>query len=124
LDTRTKIVPFENLLDQLQNDVREQSWILVPGLFDPMTTVQARRLAQYAERKKLAVAVLDQPGTLLDARSRSELVAALRTVSIVSIADVDAWRNAAFNCETVAYEEVADRRWTRDFVQLVARRRP
>jgi hypothetical protein len=102
----------------------QANWIVVPGLFDPMTAIQARRLGQYAQGKNLAVVVIDQPGTLLDAPSRAVLVAALRIVAAVSIASPNAWRNASFACETVPYDEAAERQMTSEFVALVARQRP
>lgn len=87
-----------------------------------MTSSQARRLETHAHAKKLAVVVLDQPETLLDAVSRSILVAALRSVSLVSVAGLETWRHTHFGCETTAYDESADRRATAEFVDLIARR--
>lgn len=88
-----------------------------------MTDSQAQRLGQYAQDgRKLAVVVIDRPGTLLDAESRAVLVAALRVVSAVSIADEAAWANASFDCETVAYDDALERRLTSDFVSVVAKR--
>jgi hypothetical protein len=52
------------------------------------------------------------------------LVAALRLVSAVSISDLETWQNTSFDCETIAYEEAAERRLTSDFVESVVRRRP
>lgn len=96
----------------------------MPGLFDPMTAIQARRLGQYAQGKNLAVVVFDQPGTLLDAAARAVLAAALKAVAAVSIASPDAFSNTVFACETVPYDEAAERRMTGDFIALVARQKP
>jgi hypothetical protein len=88
-----------------------------------MTAIQARRLGQYAQEKNLAVVVLDQPGTLLDTASRAILAAALRFVSVVSIAGIDTWSNTDFACETIPYDETAERRMTEEFITLVAGRK-
>ncbi|HWF48842.1 MAG TPA: hypothetical protein VG168_17675 [Bryobacteraceae bacterium] len=124
MDTRTKIIPFEILPAHLGSDSPNHSWIVVPGLFDPMTATQVRRLGQYAQGKNLAVVVLDQPGTLLEAASRAVLAAALRIVSVVSIASLDKWNNTNLLCETVPYDEAEERRMTEGFIALVARQKP
>jgi hypothetical protein len=55
--------------------------LLVTGYFDPLTSVEAARLAALGEG--LTVAVLDLPDALLPLQARAELVASLRNVSRV-----------------------------------------
>ena len=64
------------------------------GFFDPLTALQAKRLAEAATggRKILAV-VLDKPDSLLAADARAALVAAVRGVSAVAIAESPDWRS-------------------------------
>lgn len=65
----------------------------MPGLFDPLTATQARRLnALRGSGCKLAVIVLEGERTLLPAEARAALVAGLRAVSLVLIANSQEWR--------------------------------
>jgi hypothetical protein len=92
VDTREKIVSFESLPAVLA----EAEWIAAAGLFDPLTAVQAKRLAALANNgghsRKLLAIVLKDEGALLPAQARAILIAALREVSAVVIAEPDCWR--------------------------------
>ncbi len=93
MDTRQKIVSFENMSTVLA----EGEWVAVAGLFDPLTAVQAKRLAEIAKNGahagRLLAIVLESEGTLLPAEARAILVAALRDVNAVVIAQPDRWRD-------------------------------
>ncbi|MGA8029961.1 MAG: hypothetical protein WB992_22685 [Bryobacteraceae bacterium] len=84
VDTREKIVPPESTHSLFSDG----DWVVVAGLFDPLTADQARRLAEHARngRKVLAV-VLKGENTLLTAEARATLVASLREVDDVIIED-------------------------------------
>lgn len=71
------------------------SWLVVTGLFDPLTVTEAKRFSGAARngRKVLAV-VFEDEQTLLDANARAALVAGLRTVDLVTIASTPEWRSA------------------------------
>ncbi len=67
----------------------------MPGLFDPLTATQAKRVNSFAEPgRKLAMIVLDTEQTLLPADARAALIAALRAVNLVAIAQPHEWRAA------------------------------
>lgn len=90
MDTREKILSLEALQTLDQSD----QWVAVVGLFDPLTVVQARRLADLREdgRKLLAI-VLEADGTLLSSAARATLVAGLRSVDAVAISEPGRWRS-------------------------------
>jgi hypothetical protein len=88
LDTREKIVELSEAAKQFSTG----EWMIVPGLFDPLTATQAKRLDAFTENgRKLAAIVLDNEQTLLSARARAALVAGLRSVNLVVIADPREW---------------------------------
>lgn len=90
MDTREKIVPLE----ELRRRVGAGEWLAVVGLFDPLTALQATRVAEIGNGEgQLVAIVLDEPDTLLPAEARAALVAGLRRVRLVSIARRDEWRN-------------------------------
>jgi hypothetical protein len=88
VDTREKIVP----LDELRRRMATGEWMAVVGLFDPLTALQASRVAEISDSGELAAIVLDEPDTLLPVEARAALVAGLRSVRIVSIARRNEWR--------------------------------
>lgn len=92
MDTREKILSVESLPAILA----ETEWIAIAGLFDPLTAVQANRLARLANNnghsRKLLAVVLEGEGTLLPAQARAILVAALREVNAVVITASNRWR--------------------------------
>ena len=87
MDTRTKI---------LSSEAAPRACTVVTGAFDPVLAEDARELAEIRANhpdRPLLVVVLPLPGELLPQRARAELVAALRMVDYVVIAD-DAVPNA------------------------------
>ena len=116
LDTRSKIVDPADLPRYLHTG----NWTAVLGLFDPLTLVQAERIAAHANggRKILAV-VLRGENTLLSPESRAILVAALREVDLVaigSLADIQ-----SFDVVTDD-DEAAERKRSQEFAALVSER--
>jgi hypothetical protein len=87
LDTREKIVPLEKLAKHLQSG----EWKAVVGTFDPLTLSQAERLAEVSRNGKSVLAVVE-PGTscLLPVEARAVLVAALKSVQLVVVAEASA----------------------------------
>ncbi|MEO8593610.1 MAG: hypothetical protein ABI759_09825 [Candidatus Solibacter sp.] len=81
MDTRTKIVGAERI---------PAGCTVVTGTFDIMVAEDARELAGIREQQSgrpVCVVVLPLSGALLAQRARAELVAALRVVDYVVIAD-------------------------------------
>jgi hypothetical protein len=100
-------------------------WLVVAGLFDPLSAVQARRLAALANNgRKLMAVVLDGDNTLLTAEARAGLIAGLRSVAAVVIANSDDWRNlVAQNSRAQLIEDPeGERARTEEFVQFVLNR--
>jgi hypothetical protein len=119
LDTREKILPVESLRALMVED----NWVAVAGLFDPLTAVQATRLAEVAQstgRKILAI-VLESENTLLRADARACLMAGLREVRAVVVAKTDEWRLAIPpDSKTNVVEDMgAEKARTAEFVQFV-----
>lgn len=84
-------MPLDSLLELLGSG----QWIAVVGLFDPLTALQASRLAQFGRRdRKLLAVVLDVNDTLLSPDARASLLAALREIHFVAIAEPERWRSA------------------------------
>jgi len=114
VDTREKIVPLE----ELRRRVEAGEWLAVVGLFDPLTALQAARVAAIGNGEgQLAAIVLDEPDTLLPAEARAALVAGLRRVRLVSIARRDEWRNMLGRAKIFE-----DRTHSDEFVQFVFER--
>src|SRR6266851_5713547 len=89
MDTREKIAP----LDDLPRRMAEGEWVVVVGLFDPLTATQAERVAEIRKRGEgLLAIVLDDPDTLLAADARAALMAGLRDVRLVCVARAGEWR--------------------------------
>jgi hypothetical protein len=117
MDTREKIVALEIAFAQLEHG----DWIVVPGLFDPLTSLQARRIAELRSggRRLLAI-VLDSQGALLSAEARATLIAGLRDVDAVTIGPAT-WRDrirAGPSTEVVNDLEAEEER-SAQFVQFV-----
>ena len=121
MDTRLKILSSDSVRAALATG----EWLAVAGLFDPVTVHQARHLANLrsAGRKLLAV-VLDGADTLLPAQARAALLAGLREVDAVVIAQPERWRSLIpENSQVEILEDAgAERARSADFVQLVMRR--
>jgi len=91
VDTREKIVP----LGELATHLTAGEWLAVAGLFDPLTAVQAKRLAGLANSgRRLMAVVLSDSETLLAADARAALIASLRSVDLVAVARAGEWRSA------------------------------
>jgi hypothetical protein len=83
VDTRKKVVPFGNVQPLLAHG----EWLVVVGVFDPLTAAQAKRIAECARRgRPVLVVVLDDGETLLPAEARAALMASLRDVRLVTVA--------------------------------------
>ncbi len=98
-------------------------WVAVIGLFDPLTAVQACRLADIARngRRKLFAIVLETKDALLPANARAELLAALRDVDLVATAEPQRWQSALPEGADVQIVEDAEAETARsaEFVQFV-----
>lgn len=121
MDTRSKIKPLNDLALVLASS----KWTAVVGFFDPLTVVQAVRLAEAAteERRVLGV-VLATPDSLLPAAARAALVAAVRGVSAVVIADSEQWRSTLPEDADIAILDdlEGDKRRSEEFVEFVLKR--
>ncbi len=121
MDTREKIIE----LSQAPQRFSHGKWILAPALFDPLTATQATRLAGLRENEsKLAAIVLDVSETLLPANARAALIAALRSVDLVVVAEPQAWRDAipvSANIKIVE-DETGEAARSAEFVQFLRAR--
>ena len=87
MDTREKIVPVEQLAARLGGE----PWLAVVGTFDPLTLAQAERLAKLSGNGKAVLAVVEPGvGCLLPVEARAILVAALKSVRMVVVAEAGA----------------------------------
>jgi hypothetical protein len=83
VDTRTKIIPYEDCLIQMRS---APAGTVVTGYFDPLLAAHALRLRECAGHgRPLVVLIADPPEPLLPARARAELVAALEVVDLVAV---------------------------------------
>lgn len=119
MDTREKIVPLDSLAALLETG----QWMAVVGLFDPLTAIEARRLADLARRdeRKLLAIVLNANDVLLPPDARAALVAALREVRLVAIAEPGRWRSAIPDGARVEIVEDpgGDQARSAEFIQFV-----
>ena len=101
-------------------------WVVVVGLFDPLTAVEARRLARLrSDNRKLLAIVLDSEDALLPVDARAELVAALREVNLVATAKAERWRSIVphgANLQIIEDPE-GDKARSVEFIQFVLNRR-
>ena len=114
MDTREKIVSIEGITGK--------DWVAVAGLFDPLTLKQAERVAAIASRnsdRRLLVVVVPGKDTLLPADARAALIAGLRDVIAVVIAEPDAVRARGIQVEEDAKGEA---RRSEEFVEFVLER--
>lgn len=114
-------MPLETLPAVLEHG----DWLVVAGLFDPLTAGEARRLASLANHgHKLMVIVLNGEDPLLSVEARAPLVAGLRDVSAVCAAATDEWRKFIPRTPRVRLVEdtQADRARTADFIGFVLNR--
>lgn len=121
MDTREKIIELRELAQHLSTG----NWTVVPGLFDPLTAVQAKRISALAARgSKLAAVVLNGQEALLPAHARAALIAGLRGVDLVAIAHAEDWRESmpASKDVVVTEDPHGEIARTSEFVQFVIRR--
>lgn len=114
MDTREKIIRIDQ--------VTPGEWIGVAGLFDPLTAIQAERIAAIAARepkRKLLAIVAPGSGTLLPAEARAALMAGLREVSGVVVAEPGVIRARGIDVEEDAEGEA---RRSQEFVEFVLAR--
>ena len=91
MDTREKIFP----LDGLGAHLCRGEWVIAVGQFDPLTAAQAKRLsALRSQGGRLLAVVLESSDALLPANARAALIAALRDVDAVTVAEPELWRHA------------------------------
>lgn len=125
LDTRRKIVAPEAIS-------RSQPIVLVSGFFNPLLASHASRLETLRrDGWRLAVLLSDPPDPVLPLQARAELVAALRAVDYVVVADGAATDH---NSESeiilrvqpaeIVREQEADQRRTRELIAYVHARQP
>jgi len=80
LDTRSKIIPLQELQERLQDHPVRR----ISGHFDPLLAEHVGRLRQAREPGRLLVVEITNPARpLLTQRARAELVAALSMVDYV-----------------------------------------
>lgn len=121
MDTREKILPL-NSLDAV---LRTGNWVIAVGQFDPLTAAQAKRLhALHTDGSKLLAIVLETRQALLPASARAALIAALRSVDAVTIAEPELWRAAIpTNAQLrVVDDAAAEQLRSADFVRYVLAR--
>jgi hypothetical protein len=114
MDTREKIIATE--------DIPDSDWIAVVGLFDPLTVNQAQRIADVRTRepqRPLLAVVLPGENTLLSAEARAALVAGLRNVDAVVIANADQIVSRGLPLE---HDPAAEQRRSTEFVEFVLAR--
>jgi bifunctional ADP-heptose synthase (sugar kinase/adenylyltransferase) len=100
---------------------------MVTGCFDVLRAAHLRDLEELRGRAggaRLLAVVLPAPGEILEQRARAELVAALRVIDYVVIADAAAAHRLAASLEPVeiAHLEAADIRRARELKEHVHRR--
>jgi hypothetical protein len=117
LDTRNKIVPLAEVPALLGTT----PWLAVVGFFDPLTAIEAKRLAGLACGRKLLAIVLESENALLSGEARAELVAALRDVHLVAIAKQEGWRFVTPNRADLQIIEdpQGDKTRSAEFIQFV-----
>lgn len=121
MDTRRKIKP----LNELHSILQGSKWAAVVGFFDPLTAIQAKRLAAAAtDGRKVLALVLAGGDCLLSADARAALVAAVRHVSAVVIAESHDWCSALpSDSDLQILDDLeADKKRSEEFVEFVLRR--
>ena len=114
MDTREKIFTAEN--------IPAGDWLAVAGWFDPLTVEQAQRIARLRSLKpqsRLLAVVLPGESTLLSAEARAALIAGLRHVAAVVIANIETITARGF---TLEHDPAAEQRRSAAFVQFILAR--
>jgi hypothetical protein len=120
VDTRKKIID----IGQVPALVADGSWIIIAGLFDPLTLQQADRIAELRRTKpngKVLILVAPRPEHFLTAEARAFLVAALRSVDRVAIGTPEGLPVLA--CEIVRDDAAEEARSAEFAAFVVARQR-
>ncbi|MFB3828666.1 MAG: hypothetical protein ACE15B_17995 [Bryobacteraceae bacterium] len=81
MDTREKIIPLERVVACARGAA------VVTGYFDVLAAEHVRQLERARRDTGLVVVLFDPPAPVLAARARAEMVAALRVVDYVVIAE-------------------------------------
>lgn len=121
MDTREKIVQFETLSALLSDG----EWSAVCGYFDPLTLVQAERLSSIAGNgRRLAVIVSPDDRTLLACDARATLIAALREVDVVTIAEPQDFKKLCSSLPNVRVYDDKEAECLRsaEFVEFICQR--
>jgi hypothetical protein len=121
MDTRTKILAA----NRVPGVLADGEWLAIAGVFDPLTVVQARRIAGFRRNaRKLMAVVLQDEDALFAAEARAALIAGLREVDAVLIAPPERWRTLVpKNARVEIVEDIAgERARSADFVQFVLQR--
>jgi hypothetical protein len=97
------------------------AWLAVVGRFDPLTLAQANRLSELLRQGRSIVAVVQPaPESLLPVEARAALVAALRSVRLVVIADASLL--PSHPRIQLLEDEPGERKRSEDFVAFIAQR--
>jgi hypothetical protein len=108
-------------MGDLPSRLGNAAWLAVIGRFDPLTLVQANRLAELVKRGRSILAVVQPvPDGLLAAEARAALVAALRSVQLVVIADASSL--PAHPQIQLLEDEAGERERSEYFVEFIAQR--
>lgn len=121
MDTREKIIEFEVLSSVLSRG----EWSIVTGFFDPLTLVQAERLSTIARHgRRVAVIVVPGSEPLLSPHARATLIAALRDIEAVAIAEPEQVQTLCSQLPNVHLHEdrEAERLRSAEFVKFVRSR--
>ena len=96
-------------------------WIAAVGTFDPLTLAQAERLAKLGGNGKRVLGVVETSGDcLLPVEARAILLAALKIVKLVVIAEAEAL--AQYPELEIDRDDVGERQRTADFVAHIKQR--
>jgi hypothetical protein len=121
MDTRNKIVK----IDRLPGLLSCGEWSMISGLFDPLTLIQAQRVAAIASDGRKILAVV-HPGekTLLTVEARAVLIAALRQIDAVVVAEA---QELAMHCSGLPTfrmddDTEVDRQRSAEFIGFILRR--
>jgi hypothetical protein len=117
LDTREKIVKLGDLPARLGNG----RWIAVVGRFDPLTLAQAERVAKLNGGGGSILGVVETgEDCLLPVEARAALVAALRSVQLVVIAEAGAL--PAHGQMEVVEDDEGERKRSAEFARFIEKR--
>ena len=122
MDTREKIVA----VTEIGAVIGSGEWTIAVGQFDPLTAGQANRLsALKAQGGRLLAIVLEAQDALLPSSARVALIAALRDVDAVTVAEPERWLAFIGNQVKVRIVEdaAAEEARSADFVRFIVGKR-